>query len=326
MINESDFSGTGVIYERAEAETSEKFGKKPEERDIQEMLSCALINLDKPKGPTSHEVVSWVKRIFIVGKAGHSGTLDPKVTGVLPVAIGKATKVLQVLLLGGKEYVGVIHFHELLEEKEVRKVFKEFTTTIYQRPPVKSAVVRRVRRRKVYSLDLLEMDGKDVLFRASTQAGTYIRKLCHDIGLVSGVGANMAELRRTRVSNFTEKESLYLQDVLDAYIFYNEEGDERELRRCLQPVEAAVEQVPKVWIQDSAVDSVCHGAELAIPGIVRLEDIQKGEMAAVMTLKDELVALGRVEMTVKDILMRGKGIAVATERVIMERGVYPRNW
>ena len=315
-----------MIYERAEAEPSEKFGKKPEERTLEELLECSLINVDKPRGPTSHEVVSWVKNIFSVGKAGHSGTLDPKVTGVLPVAIGKATKVLQVLLLGGKEYVGVMHFHEKVSEEDVKKVFKEFTTEIYQKPPVKSAVVRRVRRRKVYSLDLLEMDGKDVLFRASTQAGTYIRKLCYDIGLVVGVGANMAELRRIRVSNFTEEGCVYLQDVLDAYIYYREEGEEKELRRILQPVEAAVKQVPKIWIQDSAVDSVCHGAELAIPGIVKLEDVNKGGMAAVMSLKDELVALGMVKMTTKDILMKSKGIAVATDRVIMERGLYPRNW
>lgn len=314
-----------MIFERTEAESSEKYGKSPEERSVEELLACGIINLDKPRGPTSHEVVSWVKRILRTQKAGHSGTLDPKVTGVLPVAVGKATKVLQVLLLGGKEYVGVMHFHEPVKEEDVIKVFKEFTTMIYQKPPVKSAVVRRVRRRKIYRLDLLEMEGKDVLFRASTQAGTYIRKLCHDIGLVMGVGANMAELRRTRVSNFTEGESVYLQDVLDAYVFY-EEGDEKEIRRCVLPVETAVEQVPKVWIQDSAVDSICHGAELAVPGVVKLEAVEKGGMVAMMTLKDELVALGKAKMTTKDILKKAKGIAVATDRVVIERGTYPRNW
>lgn len=315
-----------MIYQRTEAEPTEKFGKRPEERSAEELLSCSIINLDKPRGPTSHEVVSWVKKVLHTDKAGHSGTLDPKVTGVLPVAIGKATKVLQVLLLGGKEYVGVMHFHDPVEKEDVLNVFKEFTTTIYQRPPVKSAVVRRVRRRKVYTLDLLEMDGKDVLFSACTQAGTYIRKLCHDIGLVLGVGANMTELRRTRVAHFAEDESVYLQDVLDAYVFYTEEGDDKELLKCLHPVEYAVQQIPKIWIHDSAVDSVCHGAELAVPGVVKLEPVEKNQMAAVMTLKDELVALGRVQMTAKDILTRGKGIAVTTDRVIMERKTYPRNW
>lgn len=314
-----------MILERTEAEPSGKFGKRPEERSPEELLSCAVINLDKPKGPTSHEVVSWVKKIVNVNKAGHSGTLDPKVTGVLPVAIGKATKVLQVLLLGGKEYVGVMHLHDAVNEDRVVDTFREFTTVIYQRPPVKSAVVRRVRKRKIYKLELLEMDGKDVLFRAITQAGTYIRKLCHDMGLVLGVGANMAELRRTRVAHFTEAESFYLQDIADALAFYTE-GDDKELRKCLQPVEVVVEQIPKVWIQDSAVDSVCHGAELAIPGIVKLDPVEKGQLTAVLTLKDELVSLGKVQMTAKDILTRGKGIAVTTDRVIMERGTYPRNW
>jgi H/ACA ribonucleoprotein complex subunit 4 len=314
-----------VIFERIEAESSEKYGKHPDERSMSELLSCGIINLDKPRGPTSHEVVSWVKRILQIKKAGHSGTLDPKVTGVLPVAIGKATKVLQVLLLGGKEYVGVMHFHEPVPREDADRVFREFTTEIYQKPPVKSAVTRRVRRRRIYSLDLLELEGKDALFCASTQAGTYIRKLCHDIGLVLGVGANMAELRRTRVSHFTEKESVYLQDVLDAFVFY-EEGDEKDLRAIIRPVEYAVREVPKIWIHDSAVDSICHGAELAVPGVVKFDPVEKGQAAALMTLKNELVALGKTAMTTKDLLGRSKGIAVTTERVIMERGTYPRNW
>ncbi|MBU7001758.1 MAG: RNA-guided pseudouridylation complex pseudouridine synthase subunit Cbf5 [Theionarchaea archaeon] len=316
-----------MIFERTEAETSEKYGKRPEERSVEELLFSAVINLDKPRGPTSHEVVSWVKRILHVDRAGHSGTLDPKVTGVLPVAVKKATKALQVLLLGSKEYVGVMHLHSPVGEKEVLKVFKEFTAVIYQKPPVKSAVARRVRRRKIHKLELLEMDGRDVLFCATTQAGTYIRKLCYDMGLVLGAGANMAELRRTRVSHFAEEECVYLQDVLDAYIYYTEEQDETEIRKCLKPVESVVQDVPKVWIQDSAVDSVCHGAELAVPGVVRLESIDElGQTVAVMTLKDELVALGRSEMTTKDILEKAKGIAVTTERVLLERGTYPRNW
>lgn len=316
-----------MILERRTAETSDKYGKRPEERTVEELLSCSLINLDKPRGPTSHEVVAWVKRILNVERAGHSGTLDPKVTGVLPVAVGKATKALQVFLLGGKEYVGIMHFHESVKEEDVAKVFREFTTEVYQRPPVKSAVARKVRKRKIYRLELLEMDGKDVLFRTTTEAGTYIRKLCHDIGLVLGAGANMAELRRTRVSDFTEEESVYLQDVLDAYVFYREDGEEKEVRACLKPVEVVARQVPKIWIQDSAVDSICHGAELAVPGVVRLEQIERvGQVVAVMTLKDELVALGRTRMTAKDILTRGKGIAVETDRVVMERGTYPRNW
>ncbi|MGD2247967.1 MAG: RNA-guided pseudouridylation complex pseudouridine synthase subunit Cbf5 [Candidatus Methanofastidiosia archaeon] len=315
-----------MIFERTEAETSGKFGKKPEERTIEELFSSAVINLDKPRGPTSHEVVSWVKDILRVRKAGHSGTLDPKVTGVLPVGIQKATKVLQVLLLGSKEYVGVMHFHKTVSKNRVVKVFDEFTTEIYQKPPVKSAVTRRVRRRKIYELTLLEKDGKDVLFRVETQAGTYIRKLCYDIGLVMGTGANMAELRRVRVSGFTEGTSFYLQDIKDAVIFYTEDKEEEELRKCLLPVEKAVDNIPKVWIQDSAVDSLCHGAELGVPGVVKLEDVHKGQMVAVMTLKDELVALGTAQMTTKDILYKNKGIGVKTERVIMERGTYPRNW
>ncbi|MFQ6087444.1 MAG: RNA-guided pseudouridylation complex pseudouridine synthase subunit Cbf5 [Candidatus Methanofastidiosia archaeon] len=307
--------------------TSEKYGKPPSERTIEELLNCGIINLDKPKGPTSHEVVSFVKKILNVKKAGHSGTLDPKVTGVLPVATQRATKILQALLTGSKEYICVMHLHKKVPLKSVLRVLKEFQGVLYQRPPLKSAVRRTLRTREIYELEVLEIQENDVLMRVNCQAGTYIRKLCYDIGLVLKVGANMEELRRTRASHFREEGSVRLSDLLDAYIFWSEEGEERYLRECILPGEVGVLNLKKLWLQDSSVDAICHGAELAIPGVAALDDeIVEGEILALMTLKDELVALCSAKMSSRQILKARRGVVAKTESVIMKRGTYPKSW
>jgi predicted RNA-binding protein (TIGR00451 family) len=147
-------------------------------RPIAELLDYGIINIDKPKGPTSHQVADFVQKILKIPKSGHSGTLDPGVTGSLPIAINKATRIVQALLIAGKEYVCVMHIHKEIEEKKIKKVLKDFTGKITQLPPVKSAVVRQERERSIYYIDLLEIEGQDVLFKVGCQAGTYIRKLC----------------------------------------------------------------------------------------------------------------------------------------------------
>ncbi|MFP3174600.1 MAG: RNA-guided pseudouridylation complex pseudouridine synthase subunit Cbf5, partial [Vulcanisaeta sp.] len=198
---------------------------------------------------------------------------------------------------------------------------------IYQRPPLRSAVKRQVRVKHVYELELLERDGRYVLIRMNVESGTYARKLAYDIGEVLGVGANMRELRRVRVGCFTEKEAVKLQDLKDAYTLYKEYGVEDLLRTYVKPVEYMVRHLPKVWIRDSAVDAICHGAALAVPGIVKLtNNVKKGSLTAIMTLKNELVALGYAEMSSDDIMKAQKGIAVRTTRVVMRKGTYPPIW
>ncbi len=221
-----------------------------------------------------------------------------------------------------------MRLHAPVSEEKIRKVCQEFVGPIYQRPPLKSSVKRVVRVRTIYYIDVLEISGKDVLMRVGCQAGTYIRKLCHDIGIVLGVGAHMQELRRTRSGPFKEDETLVtLYDLRDAYDTWIEEGDESLLRKVIQPVEAAVKHLPKVVIRDSAVDAICHGADLAAPGVLRLETgIKKNSLIAIMTQKGELVALGQARMTTQEILEAEKGIVAKTIRVIMDRGTYPKMW
>ena len=316
------------LIAKSKSLTNPEYGCKPEEREITDYISKGVINLDKPSGPTSHEVDSWVKRILKLDKTGHGGTLDPKVTGVLPVGLADATRAIQLLLTAPKEYVCLLTFHSEVPESEIRRVFEEFTGKIFQLPPVKSAVKRELRTRNVYYSTIYEIKGRDVLFRIGCEAGTYVRTYCHNIGEALGVGAHMAELRRTQVGSFRERENLVtLQDVTDAYHFWIEGGDEAYLREAIMPMERAADYLPKVIIKDSAVDAICHGADLASGGVAYLsDDIKKGDIVAIETLKGELVGAGNSMFFADEILAAEGGFVVNVSKVFMKPDVYPRLW
>jgi len=312
---------------KTSASTNSHYGKTPAQRTVRELLNNGFINLDKPSGPTSHQVVAWVKEILELEKAGHGGTLDPAVTGVLPVALGDAARALQVLLVAGKEYVALMKLHKEVEENRIREVCQSFVGQISQLPPLRSAVKRVRRTREVYYLEILEIHGTEVLFRVGCEAGTYIRTLCVDIGKKLGVGAQLQELRRTRVGNITEDASVSLQDLKDAFIFWKEDGDETELRKTIQSMERLLEVVPSIVVRDSAIDALCHGANLAIPGVVEIdEDIKVGDVAAVLSLKGEGVALVKMEVPSLQVIEKDTGICASLERVLMNKGTYPSIW
>ena len=311
---------------KVSAKTNPHYGKSPDERTVKELLSNGFINLDKTSGPTSHQVVSWVKETLEIDKVGHGGTLDPAVTGVLPTAIGDATRALQVLLLSGKEYVGIMRLHKNVEKKKINEVCKGFVGEIYQTPPLRSAVKRVRRKRCIYYFEIIQIKGSEVLFRVGCEAGTYIRTLCDSIGKKLGCGAHLAELRRTRVGSITEESSVTLQDVKDAYIFWKD-GDETEIRSKIHPMEKLLNHMPKIVIRDSAVDALCHGANLAIPGVVEVDtEIKKGDMAAVITLKGEGVALVHSLLSTEEMIQKDTGLCATLERVLMNKGTYPSVW
>lgn len=249
-------------------------------------------------------------------------------TGILPVALEDATKILQALILTGKEYICVMQLHGKVPEQLLREVMGEFTGEIYQRPPLRASVKRRIRTRTIYYLDLFEIQEPFVLFKVGCQAGTYIRKICHDLGEALGCGAHMKELRRTRVGPLTEDQTLTkIHDLIYAYTAFRDEGDEIPLRRAVQPVEHALSLLPKIYIRDSAVDAICHGAHLALPGVVKVETgIKPGDVVAVFTLKGEIVSLAQAALSTEELMRRGHGIAARTLRVIMTPNTYPRRW
>jgi H/ACA ribonucleoprotein complex subunit 4 len=249
------------------------------------------------------------------------------VTGVLPVTLGDATKVVQALLYSGKEYVCVMKLHSDVKIEQVKKVLGEFQDNIYQRPPLRASVKRQLRMRRIYYLDFLEADGRKVLFRVGCEGGTYIRKLCFDVGEVLGSGAHMQELRRTRAGPFVEAGSTTLHDAAYSFMKWQEEKDERLLKEFIQPMEQALGLLPKIYVRDSAVDALCHGATLTAPGIVSLDgSVKTGSVAAILTLKHEGIALSRATANAEQILDMKHGVVAKTERVLMPRGTYPKLW
>jgi len=314
------------MFVRAEEISNPEYGKYPGARSVEELLHCGIVVLDKPSGPSSHQVVAWVKEILGVKKVGHSGTLDPKVTGVLIVTLEKATKIIPAVMGLDKEYVAVMHLHGDVEIEKIKEVAKKFTGEIIQLPPRRSAVRRKKRVRKVYEIEVLEKVGRDVLMRIKCESGTYVRKLIHDMGLELGKGAHMKELRRTKVGEFTESMATTLQDLKDYYILWKERGDEK-IKEIIKPVEFGVEHLKKIWVRDSAVNALCNGAPLAIGGVCRFdEEIKEGELVAIFTLKGELVALARAEVTGEKMKKLKRGIVARVDRVVMEKDLYPRMW
>ena len=247
---------------------------------------------------------------------------------MLPIAFEDATKVIQAFLLSGKEYVCLMQLHEDVTEQKIRDEFDEFTGVILQRPPLRASVKRVVRKRTIYSLDILEIDGRRVLFKVACQAGTYVRKICSDIGEVLGCGAHMSELRRTRAGPFSEDRSLCsMYDLLNAYDDWKVGKMEQKLRVIVRPMEEAFEFIPRVYIRDSAVDAICHGADLAVPGVVKLDqEIEMNASVALMSLKGEVVALAKALMPTEQVLELDHGITAKTVRVVMPPGTYPPLW
>jgi H/ACA ribonucleoprotein complex subunit 4 len=317
-----------TLLTKAEEETDPNHGCKPQERSPQDYIRFGVINLDKPSGPSSHEVAAWVKRLLNLKHAGHGGTLDPKVTGILPVTLEDATKVVQALLLSGKEYVCVMRLHHEASESKIKTLFDEFTGMIYQLPPVRASVKRQLRTRKIYYLNLLETNNKNVLFQVGCEAGTYIRKLCYDIGEAIGVGAHMQELRRTRAGPFSENSNMItLHDIAYYMEQWQQTKDPAILRKFIQPMEKALDSLPKIVIRDSAVDAICHGANLAAPGVLAIDtDIKPKEPATIFTQKAEAVALATTLNATEEIMELNRGIVAKTTRVLMPRGLYPKMW
>jgi H/ACA ribonucleoprotein complex subunit 4 len=308
--------------------TDDAYGTYYDKRPLEQLLNYGLIILDKPPGPTSHETVAWTKRILKIPKIGHSGTLDPQVSGVLPLGLGEATKALGVLLYGPKEYHALGRLHSLPSKEKLDTILDMFRGEIFQKPPQRSSVLRQTRTRTIYELELLEQKERLLLTRILCEAGTYIRKLYYDIGEILGPGATMIELRRTRVDQFYESDGLVtLHELANAFALWEEKKDDTKLMKMIKPVEYALSELKSVVIRDSAVDAMCHGAQLAIPGVLEISpNLRKGDIVGIYTQKGEAVALAESLMSEEEIRDATKGYAFETKRIIMAPNTYPKKW
>ncbi len=317
---------TDVLVLREE-DSSKRFGSVPSERPLKVYLKYGFIVLDKPQGPSSHEVAAWVRKMFGQERAGYSGTLDPAVSGILPIGLGDATKALSALLLGPKEYIAVARIHDPVPPDQLNNILSQFLGPIYQKPPQRSSVKRVTRTREIFELEVMERYGNLILLRFLCEAGTYIRKLVYDIGELLIVGATMAELRRTKVCQFTENDLVRIHDLHEAKAVFDESNNDASIRGLVKPIEVALAFLREIRIRDSAVESICQGAQLAIPGIISIsKGLTKGEIVRILSGKGELVALAECQLDEEQIRSLDHGIAAITKRVIMQAGTYPRMW
>jgi H/ACA ribonucleoprotein complex subunit 4 len=317
-------------------------GWSPTARPMTELKRYGVINLDKPSNPSSHEVVAWVKRILKVDKTGkknmpphlslgHSGTLDPKVTGCLITCINNATRLVKAQQSAGKEYVAIFKLHQHIEKvKQVEKALMTLTGPVFQRPPLISAVKKELRVRTIYESKMLDYDEKrDMgIFWVSCEAGTYVRTMCIHIGYILGCGAHMQELRRTRSGALKEDETMVtMHDIKDAQWHYEKFSNEAYLRRVIMPLEILLVQHPRIVVKDTSVNAICYGAQLMLPGVLRYESgIEIGKEIVLITTKGEAIAIAIASMTTSTIATCDHGIVARTKRVIMERDVYERKW
>lgn len=261
-------------------------------KSIKELLEFSIINLDKPAGPTSFEVSDLVRKMLSLRKTSHLGTLDPAVSGVLPIALNRACKLSGYLMKKDKSYVGIMRLHEDVDTGMLKKVMKDFTGKISQMPPVRSSVKRALREREVMKFDFIERHDKDVLFSADVEAGTYIRTLVKDLGEKIG-GAHMLELRRTRAGTFDERDCFSLYQLEQAVKEWKN-GREELLRQMLIPAdEVIVKIMKKVLIKENNLKSMFTGKPIHAKDLVKKIEINQGEKIAVF-FKERFVEVARV--------------------------------
>jgi tRNA pseudouridine55 synthase len=286
----------------------------PEERAPETLLEFGVINLDKPPGPSAHQVAAWVRDMAGVERAAHAGTLDPKVTGCLPVLTGTATRAAQVFDDSRKGYVAVLELHAPAPA-DLESTLSEFEGPLYQKPPRKSAVARRLRVREIHRLEALEREDRRVLLDIECESGTYVRKLCHDLGLALGTGAHMGDLRRTKTGHFDDRTVSTMEDLADGLAFWRENDDPGHLREVVSPAERALEGLPGLTVAPSAAEEIAEGAPVYAPGVIDadLDGANRGALVACYTPDGAAVCLGHLAGDPE----ADTGLAVELERVLV---------
>ena len=287
-------------------------------RSAEELLNFGIINLDKPKGPKSIHVVNKIRSILEQPKCGHAGTLDPAVTGVLPIGLGKAVKVLPVLSLAGKVYEGLMHLHGEVSKEQLQGAAKQFTGKIKQTPPSKSAVARREREREVYWFEIRNLSGRDVEFETGVEHGTYIRTLCIQIGDYLKIGAHMQQLRRLQAGPLKIKDSVTVAEVKKNYFKFLKTKDEKLIREIILQPEDCVGHLPAIWVDSGVIERLAHGSPVFVPGVIAYtSDLQKGAITAIFDLENNLLGFGISELNADELKTAKKGMAVKTDVVFI---------
>ncbi len=250
--------------------------KLKQEKSIKELLEFGILNIDKPAGMTSFDVSDFIRRKLKLRKTSHFGTLDPMVTGVLPIALNRGVKLTGFFLGEDKEYEGTMRIHKEVSLEEIQKAISEkFIGKIIQKPPVKSRVKRQEREREIKLFQLLEKKGKDITFNTEVQGGTYIRKLISDLGEYMGINMHMIALRRIRAGIFKVKDSIPLKDI--------EKFSEEELKEKIIPAEIVSEVYEPVEIKKQIKEKVLHGRPIFYEDLKEKKDFQIGKIISIFS-------------------------------------------
>jgi len=246
------------------------------------ILNRGILLLNKPETLESMRCVEKAKAITGAKKAGHSGTLDPKVTGLMLIAFNESTKAMPLLIGLRKRYTGVMAVHKEVKPAVLEDAARAFTGKITQMPPKRSAVARRLREREVFSFKITKIDGKNIHFDSEMDAGTYVRKICHDMGEHLGTGAHMASLHRTDIGPFNIKEAHTLEEL-------KEKGES-----LLISLEDALERVGvrKIIIKDDAERLVRNGSPIHNELIAKpLPKMEVDDLAVIYTESGNLIGI-----------------------------------
>jgi H/ACA ribonucleoprotein complex subunit 4 len=309
------------------AQTDEAFGCSPDDRTLEQRLASGFILLDKPAGPTSHQLAAWARSLLGLERLGHGGTLDPFATGVLPLMAGRCMKITNKILKHKKTYIAVLRFKSMPDEGLLAEVMASLTGRIYNVPPEVSAVKVQVRTRTIHAFELLDIDGNDALVRIVCDAGTYIRTMARDMGLLLNTPVELKELRRETSGAFSLDQCVTMDQLADAVWLWKECGEEAALKAMVHPIEKLLAKAPRCQIKDSAVAAVAYGAPLLRPGLVTLPvGLKKGKELLVTSLKNEAVGYVKLRADADDIAVMQDGEIARPSMVLMDTDVYPRRW
>jgi H/ACA ribonucleoprotein complex subunit 4 len=288
--------------------------------------SGAFLLIDKPRGPSSHQVTAWARDLLGVDVAGHAGTLDPNVSGLLWIGVGPALKLLPLVLEFPKRYVASVVLHGEAPDRELARAIGEFTGPIFQTPPVRSAVKRERRVRTIHRLALVERDGSRLLIDTVTDSGTYVRTLAVDLGEALGVGAHLEELRRVQTGPFSESAAVPLTALADARAA-RIAGDSAPMLALLHPIVVVWREFPAVVVKDGAASAIAHGAGLARGGILSVpRAFAKGAHVVLVTRAGELIATGVAQHDSRALSELGHGWVIAGTRVFVDPAKFPPRW
>tara|TARA_B100001109_G_C18822679_1_gene455336 strand:- start:164 stop:1123 length:960 start_codon:yes stop_codon:yes gene_type:complete len=302
-------------------------GIDPENLSIEQRLASGFILLDKPPGPTSHQIASWVRDLLGLDRLGHGGTLDPFATGVLPLMAGKSMKLTKGILKTDKTYIAVVKFANETSNATLSDVISKLTGRIYNVPPEISAVKVQVRTRKIYSFEVIEASGKQAIVKIACEAGTYIRTIARDMGLLLGYKVELKELRRENSGRFDLADCVTLQEIADAVWLWKECDNPAALQKIIHPTEKLLLDKPYIIVKDSAASALCHGAPLLRPGLVEVSDkLSSGLEVAAFTSKNEIVGIVKMTKSFNELSTETTGEIGKPVMILMEQERYPPQW